>query len=258
MNRNTMIGTGVAAGAIGLALVGGTLLRSRESETRTGAEPPRASTTTPGAAEQQPPAPTAQAVDAAAKVDAAAEVVAILRRDAALVHECGDSAAKWSACHDREKGGFDKVRECAANVATTCARVSKTLTERPATATTACGVIVESTLRSHSDAQAKFHKEKLEWLDKKKTALLPALRGRTLFEGCNDQLCEGQPFEWQYAKAGWSTVNSIECVKPLFVCDPPRGNVCWVSKIIKRLGIGPDGQPGSIRSAATGLELSEM
>lgn len=246
MNNSVAIGAGVAGLVIGAGLVVAGVLRDRATPTVT-------STATASSSQPSPPAPSASQ---ASPGDEAADVVAVLRRDYELVLKCEREDAKWATCHDDEKGGFAKVRACAERSAKACAAVVEAFEETPPLATSACGRSVEAAIRAYANGRSALTKARLAWLDRKQGTLANAIRAKPLAEACAHEACADKPLEIQFEHASFSSVSAIECVKPLFVCDPPLGNVCWLGKVASRLGLGPDAKRGPLRAAATGAELS--
>ncbi|MBK6514203.1 MAG: hypothetical protein IPG04_08800 [Polyangiaceae bacterium] len=244
MNRNALIGAGVASGVIGIALVVVASMRGKGDEAK--APSPALSA-----------APSAPSASSGPTIDQAPDVVAVLQRDYELVVECSSEDLGWGVCHGEEKGGFLQVRACAEQAAKTCAAVADVLAERPPSATTPCGKTVESAMRAYVKGRVEFTKARLEWLDKKKGTFIPALINKTMADACTGELCADKPLEVNFKNADIVAVNSLECVKPLFNCDPPLGNVCWLAKVASRLGLGPEPTPGPLKSAATGADLSK-
>lgn len=200
-------------------------------------------------------APTESATKTPPEETEAADAVQVIRRLYPLGQSIGAEDWKWATCHDETKG-YTALLACERGVSQRIADLAKSLPPE-AIATQACGRTIEAAHRQYIQGQAAFHADHLAWLERLKPKLTVPMAGKSQSDACDEKLCADEPHDFQpkYGApdgANYGHVNSVECVKELFDCAPPTGNVCWINKVANRLGVGPEPKPGAVTVKATG------
>ena len=214
------------------------------------------SRTDPVATSTAPPVPSGPTAK-----DEADDAVATLRAYYPLGQLVGHQDFMWATCHDETKG-YAALLTCERGVV---AEIGAAVARTPA-ATSAklpCGKEIETAHRLYLKAQPAFHSDHLKWLESMRARLTARMVGRSQSDACgdDDKLCSGEPMDTDtkygpdYHGASYSRVNTVECTKRLFECEPPVGNECWIGKVADRLGLGEKPAFGTLRVRSTGESL---
>jgi hypothetical protein len=228
-----------------------------------------ATVATVGAVLERPATPPSAAVNAAptAAQDRAARADDAEADDAVRAlrayYDLGQAVAaadwKWATCHDKTKG-FEPLLACEKGVLD---EIQSLRARMPtASAKSTCGHEIEDAHRLYVDGQERLHGDIVAWLEKRRAALTAAMRGRALTDACPaaGKACEDLPpgMSERYGAihgASYARVHGIECTMRLFQCGP-ADNVCSVSKVASRLGLGPDAKrSGDLAVRTTGRRV---
>lgn len=144
-------------------------------------------------------------------------------------------------------------------------------------AQTACGKMVEANVKKDVTATLAFLNELREWMranekaakrkivaDNKLAGSVPGAPMAPIAEYAWDPKTD--PSGTKPVRRGTYNQNDYECTKALFQCGQAADNICWVNKVVERLGLACDpknnktsGQPNDmLRERATGRGISPV
>lgn len=167
------------------------------------------------------------------------EVLRIIARDYARATRVQRADSKWGACHDKTPG-FSAALKCLEDVVATME--AEALRVPPPDATEECAKEIEQESHGYTRAALAYHRDALSWLRQNRARLEPVMASRSLFEACDLVSCAGYPVPMvgKHEGSEFYRVGKIKCTDRVFECAPPRGNVCWLTKVGGRLGLSTD------------------
>lgn len=179
----------------------------------------------------------------------AMEAVGALQGYYGLAYASADAYSRFAKCHDETKG-YAPLLACVEE-AHRMAEQGRVRIPAAAKFSSGCGAEVEVACRGVISGMPGFLGDYLAWLKGNEKKLRPAMAARTVADAAEVTKVEAAPIylDDKYKAANFSNVTQIACTKRVFQCGPPD-NVCWVNKVVDRLGISPEPSTNKVSGSA--------
>lgn len=165
------------------------------------------------------------------------------------------SKADWdlATCIDSEVG-YDTLKGCLADALQKTDAANEAFRSSQLNPTTPCAAEVYGAHSRYLTGQVQYLQAFKYWVDSSSVLLSSAMRNKSLTKACQGNRCQKRPSEFDFPGTGFATVNGVECTKKLFFCDQ-TDNVCHITKVADRLGVGERGARGTLLVRATGADV---